>query len=80
MTYDEAVLLKKETGEQIIHAKLEMKVVIVPSENKDFTNYLTDCRSGNLTDKDSIRYSTDGTFNLYGLKVVGSDILKLQIG
>jgi len=75
-----SMLLKKETGEQIIHEKLEMKVVIVPSDNKDFINYLTDYRSGNLTDKDSIRYSTDGAFNLYGLKVVGSDMLKLQIG
>ena len=80
MTYEEAIFLKGRVGEEIIEVNTIMKVTVVPSNQKDFKKYLTDCRNRNFTDEDSIRYSSDGKFRLYGIKKVGVDVLTHYIG
>jgi len=68
MTFKEAVSYKSKKGDTIIESNIEMIVIIVPSNHKDFIRYLDDHRARfDFNDDVAKKYSSDNDFIVIGL-------------
>ncbi|QBN18971.1 hypothetical protein [Flavobacterium nackdongense] len=75
MTFEEASYLKNEIGETKTIEDKTYKVFIVPSNEKDFTNYLVDFRTTKFNDNSSKLYSKNSEFKVYAIWSYNSNFL-----
>jgi hypothetical protein len=89
MTFDEAIEKKKEYGDLYTNEKkgcVDFGVLITPKNDKDLETYFKDryenANSFNpitIIDIDAKKYSTDGKFSIYAIKVIESVLLKTKL-
>lgn len=89
MKFKQAVEKKKEFGDIYVDEKdksMELGVLITPKSDKDLEKYFHDRYTNALSfypttiiDTDAKKYSTDGQYSIYAIKVLGTILLKKQL-
>ena len=77
MTFEQALKQKKEFGETLIDKENNMKmtVLITPSDEEDFINFISDFRTRKFTDNSSIKYSSNNSFVICALWTDGTNVI-----
>lgn len=89
MTFDEALEKKKEFGDIFVDVRnknIEYGILITPKNDKDLEKYFND-RYANahlfnpitIIDSDAKKYSKDGKFSIYAIKVIEKILLKEKL-
>lgn len=87
MTFNEALEKKKEFGETYIdNSNNEYGILITPKSEKDLSNYFDNRYSNSFSftpviiiDADAKKYSTDGEFSIYAIKVIETMLVKKKL-
>lgn len=80
MTYQEAIELKKSTGETKRYKGADFEVIITPSLNSDLVKYLAEYRKGGFEDATAKNYSTNQEYCVYALNGIEDDIETIKLG
>jgi hypothetical protein len=76
MNFIEAKKLKHKHGESFTKENLLYKVTIVPENEIDFKEFVTDFRHSDFNDESVLKYSKNSKFKVVGLWRDGVNVIK----